>query len=324
MGGGARGGQRGRWYVMGWRVETVCACCPALRPPRPHPLAPPHAAVSCTTLGRATRSAAPPAPSGMAWSLFGMRCACCGLATCPMVSVAARRGSAARRWVSEADRAPPQTTPPLPVPPAVYLRGYNVADVFERHVRAFAKPTRRCAPRAPLPLCARPACRPQCGLPCHVFSCPPPPTPHPSSKLQYYRKLLPPGGLPHGIPLYGVYSPTPHDDDFAFYTALLHRCEGVEGEATDCDASSAGSSEGRVPALQHGGAAAAARCAASAHAAVRALDPGRVAALLHEADAVQGAEALLGMRVFLGGASPGAYLEWRTAAGLDPPSGGER
>ncbi|KAG2484115.1 hypothetical protein HYH03_017066 [Edaphochlamys debaryana] len=66
----------------------------------------------------------------------------------------------------------------------VQLRGHNAAREFEGHVRKFKQSTSR--------------------------------------RLAYYARYLPPGGLPYGVRLHGVFRPTGRDEDTAFFVRTLH------------------------------------------------------------------------------------------------------
>jgi hypothetical protein len=142
-------------------------------------------------------------------------------------------------------------------------------------------------------------------------------------RLRYYRRFMPPGGLPLGeVPLYGAYAPTEHDEDLEFHVGLARAgapgalaAAGAPGSGW-ADALAAGGDE-LSPAAADGAARAGAAFAAAA-ARVAALGPARVAALLDGPDPHAAAREVLGVRLFLGGVSHGEYQAWR--AGLE---GGE-
>lgn len=168
-------------------------------------------------------------------------------------------------------------------------------------------------------------------------------------KLRYYKRFIPPGGLPQ-LHLYGVYAATSNDGDKEMYAALLRHCEDADsgsssmgGSLGSIDRSLSSGSESSldlelVTAAAAGGMAAAASAAPGAAAGqpapgssrqqerVQAALSGAAArleglpaeerhALLHSGDIHEAAERLLGMRLFLGGISHSQFHSWAAATG---------
>ncbi len=141
-------------------------------------------------------------------------------------------------------------------------------------------------------------------------------------RLRYYRRFMPPGGLPLGeVPLYGAYAPTEHDEDLEFHVGLARAgapgALATPGAPSWAAALAVGGGGPSTDAAADGAARAGAAFAAAA-ARVAALGPARVAALLDGPDPHAAAREVLGVRLFLGGVSHGEYQAWR--AGLE---GGE-
>lgn len=141
----------------------------------------------------------------------------------------------------------------------------------------------------------------------------------PRRKLRYFQRYIGPGGLPH-IHLYGVYAPTLMDGDKEFYSALLAACEARQPWAAQHTSASSGGTEAGC--LDNGGGiagspppAAVREALAVAAARLERFSPEERQRLLHGADTHAAAEALLGMRIFLGGVSHGQYHAWAAATG---------
>ena len=185
-----------------------------------------------------------------------------------------------------------------------------------------------------------------------LLQSPPPadtnPLPALHRKLRYYKRFIPPGGLPQ-LHLYGVYAATSNDGDKEMYAALLRHCEAADSGSRSMgsiDSSLSSLSSGSessidlelVAAAAAGGMAAAASAApgaaagqpapgssrqqervqaalSAAAARLEGLPAEERHALLHSGDIHEAAERLLGMRLFLGGISHSQFHSWAAATG---------